>query len=203
MVFPIVMYGWESWTIKKAEHQRIHAFELWCWRRLLIVPWTTRRSNQSILKEISSEYSFEGLMLKLKLQCLLIINLFTDLKKSHFIFYSLLGALPCTKLCFWYTRYILATWCEELTHWKRPWCWEWLKVGGEGMIEDEMAGWHHRVNGHEFEWTPGVGDGQGGLKCCSQWGPKESKTTERLHWTELKAWVWLQLYVLQAWNWLY
>ena len=68
MVFPVVMYGCESWSIKKAEHQRINAFELWCWRRLLRVPWTARRSNQSILKEISSEYSLEGLMLKLKLQ---------------------------------------------------------------------------------------------------------------------------------------
>ena len=68
MVFPIVMYGCESWIIKKAEHQRIDAFELWCWRRLLKVPWTARRSNQSILKEISPEYLPEGLMLKLKLQ---------------------------------------------------------------------------------------------------------------------------------------
>ena len=68
MVFPVVMYGCESWTIKKAEHQRIDAFELWCWRRLLSVPSTARKSNQSILKEISSEYSLEGLMLKLKLQ---------------------------------------------------------------------------------------------------------------------------------------
>ena len=68
MVFPVVMYGCESWTMKKAEHRRIDAFELWCWRRFLRVPWTARRSNQSILKEISSEYSLEGLMLKLKLQ---------------------------------------------------------------------------------------------------------------------------------------
>ena len=68
MVFPVVMHGCESWTIKKAEHQRIEAFELWCWRRLLRVPWIARRSNQSILKEISPEYSSEGLMLKLKLQ---------------------------------------------------------------------------------------------------------------------------------------
>ena len=68
MVFPVVMYGCESWTIKKAEHQRIDAFELWCWRRLLRVSWTARRSNQSILKEISPEYSLEGQMLKLKLQ---------------------------------------------------------------------------------------------------------------------------------------
>ena len=68
MVFPVVMYGCESWTMQKAEHRRIDAFELWCWRRLLRVPWTARRSNQSILKEISPEYSLEGLMLKLKLQ---------------------------------------------------------------------------------------------------------------------------------------
>ena len=68
MVFPVVMYGYESCTIKKAEHQRIDAFELWCWRRLLRVPWTARRSNQSILKEISPEYSLEGLILKLKFQ---------------------------------------------------------------------------------------------------------------------------------------
>ena len=70
MVFPVVMYGCESWTIKKAEHRRIDAFELWCWRRLLRVPWTAGRSNQSILKEISPEYTLEGLMLKLKLNTL-------------------------------------------------------------------------------------------------------------------------------------
>ena len=68
MVFPVVMYGCESWTVKKAEHRRIDAFELWCWRRPLRVPWAARRSNQSILKEISPEYSLEGLILKLKLQ---------------------------------------------------------------------------------------------------------------------------------------
>ena len=68
MVFPVVMYGCESWTVKKAECQRIDAFELWCWKRLLRVPWTARRSNQSILKEISPGYSLEGMMLKLKLQ---------------------------------------------------------------------------------------------------------------------------------------
>ena len=69
MIFSVVMYEYESWTVKKAEHQRIDAFQLWCWRRRLRVPWTARRSNQSILKEISPEYSLEGLMLKLKLQC--------------------------------------------------------------------------------------------------------------------------------------
>ena len=94
-----VMYGCESWTIKKAECWRFDAFELYCWRRLLRVPWTARRSNQSILKEISSEYSFEGLMLKLKLQ---------------------------------YFDHWRKDWYEELTHLKRPWCWERLQVGGEG-----------------------------------------------------------------------
>ena len=93
-VFSVVMYRCESWTIKKAEHWRIDAFDLWCWR-LLRVPWTARRSNQSILKEISPEYSLEGLVWN------------------------------------WNSN-ILATLCEDLTHWKRPWCWESLKVGGEG-----------------------------------------------------------------------
>ena len=101
MVFPVVMYGCKSWTKKKAEHQRTDVFELWCWRRRLRVPWTARRSNQSILKEISPEYSLEGLTLKLK--------------------------LPNT----------LATSCKELTHWKRLWCWERLKTGGEG----DNRGW--------------------------------------------------------------
>ena len=92
MIFPVVMYGCESWTVKEAEHRRIDAFELWSWTRLLRVPWTARRSNQSILKEISPGCSLEGLMLKLKLQY----------------------------------------WCEELIHWKRPWCWEGLGARGDG-----------------------------------------------------------------------
>ena len=83
MVFPVVMYGCESWTIKKAEGHKIDAFELWCWRRLLRVPWTARRSNQSILKEISPEYSLEGLMLKLKLQYFGHLMLRTHLKKPR------------------------------------------------------------------------------------------------------------------------
>ena len=95
ILFPVVMYGCKSWTIKKAEHRRIDAFELWYWRNLLKVPWTARRSNQSILKEIGPGCSLEGLMLKLKLP-------------------------------------YFATWCEELTHLKRLWCWERVKAGGEG-----------------------------------------------------------------------
>ena len=91
--------------------------------------------------------------------------------------------------CFWtvvlsWNSNTLATWCEELTNWKRHWCWERLKAGGEGTTEDEMAGCHHRVNGHEFGWTLGVGDGQGGLECCNSWGHKESDMTERLNRSE-------------------
>ena len=79
--------------------------------------------------------------------------------------------------------YPLATWCEELTHWKRLCCWERLGQEEKGTTEDEMAGWHHRLDGHEFEWTPGVGDGQGGLACCNSWGRKESDSN--CDWTEL------------------
>ena len=148
MVFPVVMYGCESWTIKKAEHRRIDAFELWCWRRLLRIPWTARRSNQTILKEITPEYSLEGLMLKLKLQ--------------YF------GHLMWRADSF-----------EKDPDAGRDWGQE-----EKGTTEDEMVGWHHRLNGHEFGWSPGVGDGLGGLGCCSSWGCKESDMTERLNWTD-------------------
>ena len=118
MGFPVVMYGCESWTIKKAERQRIDAFELWCWKRLLRVPWTARRSNQSILKEISPEYSLEGLMLKLKLQ---------------------------------YFGHLM----QRTDSLERPWCWERLKAKERMTTEDEMVGWHHQLNGHEFAQNPG------------------------------------------------
>ena len=100
--------------------------------------------------------------------------------------------------CWSWNSNTLATSCEELTHWKRPWCWEELGAGEEGEREDEMAGWHHWLDGHEFEWTPAVGDGQGGLACCNSWGRKESDTTERLKWTELNwtdSWFLLLLYL--------
>ena len=130
--------------MKKAEHRRIDAFEVWCWRRLLRVPWTARRSNQSILKEITPGCSLEGLMLKLKLQY------FGHLMRRA-------DSLEKT-----------------------------LMLGGTGSRrrrgrQDEMAGWHHRLNGHEFEQAPGVGDGQGGLACSDSWGQKESDTTEQLN----------------------
>ena len=118
MVFPVVMHGCESRTIKKAECQRIDAFELWCWRRLLRFPWTARRSNQSILKEISPEYSLEGLMLKLKLQ--------------HFDS----STLPDVK--YWLVR--------KVPDAGKDW-----KPEEKGTTEDEIVGWHHRLDGHEFE----------------------------------------------------
>ena len=149
MVFPVVMYGCESWTVKKAEHRRIDAFEPWRWRRLLRVPWTARRSNQSVLKEINPGISLEGMMLKLKVQ----------------YFGHLMRRVDSL----------------EDSDAGRDWGQE-----EKGMSEDEMAGWHHWLNEHESEWTPGVGDGQGGLACCDSWGRKESDTTERLNWTELK-----------------
>ena len=114
MVFPVVMYGCQSWTVKKAEHRRIDAFELWCWRRLLRVPWTARRSNQSILK-ISPGCSLEGMMLKLKVQYFGHLMQRVDLLEKTLM----LGGI----------------WRQE----------------EKGMTEDEMAGWHHQLNGHEFE----------------------------------------------------
>ena len=143
------MYGCESWTVKKAEHWRIDAFELWCWRRLLRVPWTARRSNQSVLKEISPGCSLEGTMLKLKLQ--------------YF------GSPHAKSWLVWKDPDAGRDWGQE----------------EKGTTEDEMAGWHHWLDGCEFEWTPGVGVGQGGLACCNSWGHKESDMTERLDWTEL------------------
>ena len=83
--------------------------------------------------------------------------------------------------CWSWSSSTLATWCEELTHWKWPWCWEGLGQEEKGTAEDEMVGWHHRLNGHGFWWTPGVGDGPGGQACCSLWGRKESDTTEWLN----------------------
>ena len=141
-------YGCERWTIKKAEHQRIDAFELWCWRRLLRVPWAARRSNQSILKQISPRCSLEGLMLKLKSNT-------------------------------------LATWCEELTHLKRPWCSERLKVGGE-RDDRGWNGWMAPptqwtwvwVNSGSWWWTgrPGMLQSMGSQRVGHNWATE-------LNWT--------------------
>ena len=152
MIFPVIMYGCERWTVKKAEGWKIDAFELRCWRRLLRVPWTARRSNQSILKEISPGCSLEGMMAKAETPVL-----WPPHVKS------------------WLTR--------KDSDAGRDWGQE-----EKGTTEDEMTGWHHRLDGHEFEWTPGVDDGQGGLVCCDLWGCKQSDTTEWLNWTELSNW---------------
>ena len=139
--------GWQRVRhVKKAEHRRIDAFELWCWRSLLRVPWTARRSNQSILKEISPGCSLEGLMLKLKLQ----------------YFGHLMRRVDSL----------------EKTDDGRDWGQE-----EKGTTEDEMAGWRHRLDGYEFEWTPGAGDGQGGLACWDSWVAKSR--IQLSNWTEL------------------
>ena len=141
------MYGCESWTIKKAEHQRIDVFELWCWRRLLRVPCTARRSNQSILKKS-------------------VLNIGSTHAEAE-------------------TPVTLANWCKEPTHWKRPWCWERLKAGGEG---DDRGGdgWMASPTWWTWVWVgSGVGDGQGSLVCCSSWSYKEWDTPERLNWTQV------------------
>ena len=118
MFFPVVTYGCESWTIKKAECWRIDVFELWCWRRLLRVPWTAGRSNQSILNEISLNIRWKD-------------------------------------WCWSWNSNTLATWCEELTHLKRPWCWERLKAGGEGMRRRRRGwdGWMASPTRWTWVWT--------------------------------------------------
>ena len=122
MVFPVVVYGCESWTVKKAERWRIDAFEFWCWRRLLRVPRTARISNQSILKEICPGISLEGMMLKVKLQyCGHLMQRVDSLEKTD----------------------AGRDWGQE----------------EKGTTVDEMAGWHHWLDGHESEWTPGGGGG--------------------------------------------
>ena len=136
---------------RKLSAEELMLLILWCWRRLLRVPWTERRSNQSILKEISPGCSLEGLMLKLKLQ--------------------------------YFGHLMPKSWLIG----KDSDAGRDLGQEEKGTTEDEMAGWHHRLDGHEFEWTLGVGDGQGGLACCDSWCRKESDTTEWLNWTELKA----------------
>ena len=138
-----------SWTIKEAECWRVDAFGLWCWRRLWRVPWTSRRSSQSILKEISRVFIGR-----------------TDVEAEAPILWP-----PDVKS--WLTGKdpdVGRDWGQE----------------EKGTTEDEMVGWYHWLNGHAFGWTPGVGDGQGGLACSGSWGCKGLDTTEQLNWTELK-----------------
>ena len=143
------MYGCKSWTVKKSECLRIDAFELWCWRRLLRVPWTVRRSNQSILKEISPLFFGRN-----------------DAKAETPVLWP-----PHVK------SWLIGKDSDAGRDWGQE---------EKGTTEDEMAGWHHRLNGRDFEGTPGDSDGQGGLACCNSQGRKESDTTERLNWSEMK-----------------
>ena len=147
MVFSLVMYWCESWTIKKAECQRIDAFELWCWRRLLRVSWTARRSNQSILEEISPGCSLEGLMLKLKLQYFgYLIGRADSLEKT-----LMLG-----------------------------------KIEGRRRRGRQRMGWLDGITNSMYliGWTPGVGEGQGGLACCGSWGHRvRHDWVTELNWT--------------------
>ena len=146
---PMDRGAWQA-TVHRVTKSRIRLkwLSMHAWRRLLRVPWTARRSNQSILKEISPGISLEAMVLKLKLQ----------------YFGHLMRRVDSL----------------EKTDAGRDWGQE-----EKGTTEDEMAGWHHRLDGREFELTPRVGDGQGGLACCNSWGCKELDTTERLNWTEL------------------
>ena len=145
MVFPVVVYGCESWTVKKAERWRIDAFELWCWRRPLD------------FKEIQPVHS-KG--------------------DQSWVFFGRNDAKAETPVL--WPRHAKSWLIGKDSDAGRDWGQE-----EKGTTEDEMAGWHHQLNGLEFGWTPGVGDGQGGLACCDSWGHKEWDTTERLNWTEL------------------
>ena len=154
LVFPLIMYGCESWTVKKAEHQRIDAFKLWCWRKLLKVPWTARKSNQSILKDTSLGIHWKD-------------------------------------WCWSWNSNTLATSCEELTHWKRPWCWEGLRAGGEGhdrgwdgwMASPTRCTWVW-VNSGSWWWTgrPGSLRFMGSQRVGHDW------VTE-LNWVMVPEWM--------------
>ena len=145
MVFPVVMYECESWALKKAVCWRIDAFELWCWRRLLRVPWTAKRSNQSLLRKSALNIHWKD-------------------------------------WCWSWSANTLAIWCKELTHWKRPWCWERLRTGGKGRSRGwDGWGWDHWLNGHEFEQSLGDSERLGSLACCSPWSCEQSDTTKGLN----------------------
>ena len=149
MVFPVIMYRCESWTVKKSERRRINAFELWCWRRLLKVPWTVRRSKP-VHPKADQSWVFTGT---------------TDAEAETPMLWPPLGK-----------NWLTGKDPDAGRNWGQE---------EKRMTEDEMAGGHHLLNGHGLEWTPVVGDGQGGLVCCDSWGRKELDITERLNWTEL------------------
>ena len=142
------MYGCESWTVKKAEHRRIDAFELWCWRESPL----DCKEIQPVPSEGDQPWDFFGR---------------NDAKAETPVLWP-----PHAK------SWLIGKDSDAGRNWGQE---------EKGMTEDEMAGWHHRLNERGFGWTPGVGDGQGGLACCNSWGRKESDTTEKLNWTELMA----------------
>ena len=148
MVFPVVMYGCESWPVKKAEHWRIDAFELWCWRR--IESPLACKEIQPVHSEGDQPWDFFGR---------------NDAKAETPVLWP-----PHAK------SWLIGKDSEAGRDWGQE---------EKGMTEDEMAGWHHWLDGRESEWTLGVGDGQGGLACCNSWGHKELDMTERLNWTEV------------------
>ena len=200
MAFPVIMYG--CWTIKKAEHWRTDAFELWCWNRLLRVPWTARRSDQSILKVISPEHSLERLMLKLKLQYFGHLMRRTDSFENTLMLGKIEGMMREDEIQPVHPKRnqswifigrtdaeaeTLILWPPDGKNWltgKDPDARKDWRQEEKGATEDEMVWWHHRLTGHEFEQAPGVGDGQGSLTCSSPCGHKESDRTEWLNWTE-------------------
>ena len=150
MVFPVVMCGCESWTVKKAECWRIDAFELWCWRRL----WRGCKEFQPVHSKGGQSWVFIGR---------------TDAKAETPLLWP-----PHVK------SWLIGKDPDAGRDWGQE---------EKGTTEDEMAGWHHQLDGHEFEWTLGVGDGQGGLACCDSWGHKESDMTEQLNWTLETCWL--------------
>ena len=158
MIFPVVMYGCESWTIKKAEFWRIDAFELWCWKRLVRVPWRARRSNQSILRKSVLNIHWKGIH--------------TEGMLSRKTYRVPLSSWPIL-------------WPPDAKNWligKDPDAGKDWRQEEKGTTEDEIVWGHHWLNGHEFAQLPGVSDGQGGLACCSPWRCKESDMTKQLNW---------------------
>ena len=158
MIFPVVMCGCENWTVKKTEHWRIDAFELWCWRRLLSIPWTAKSPLQCNQSSPMQPVHSKG--------------------NQSWVFIGRTDAEAETPIL----------WPPHVKSWLTGKDSDAGRVWGQeekGMTEDEIAGWHYQLDGHEFEWTPGAGDGQGGLACCDSWGRKESDMTDWLNWTEV------------------
>ena len=158
------MYGCESWNIKKTECQRLDTVELWCWIRLLRVPWIAKRSVQSILKEVSPGCSLILSIYAAEVSTRVFIKR-TDVEAET----PILGPSDAKRWLIWKDPDAGKDWGQE----------------EKGTTEDEMVGWYHRLDGHGFGWTPGVGDGLGGLECCDSLGHKELDITVRLNWTNI------------------